>query len=395
MLIDQTTDTLIEETFMDLNWSSRCGDSRYKTDTTFRMEYLAELYDEFIMSSKEALNDAIAPFIRHGFHVDRFRKVNPGTSYFGFQELFNVVCRVKYSEDDFTNPFECSINVVAKQLNNGDIKYCLSIWRPRRLYKREYLDFSHMKRYVIKSVKCNQSLFLNRGFKGGLLNKYNLDCPLVKWSEEGGYGDQICGVLKKTITKTEDENIRTKKSLARKKALSDIKMDEILSMMEEINAEIKPTNLKMLLHLVDGLDHPNSPLNYHIVLSNNPEQNDENLNASDKVPLFSFKYDKQYMESMEPSPRLYSWSELNDPYDSFGNKCLLSLVVTYDCATDDWIAKFIGYIGPRGYDNCKFFKKTFHCEPIKTSNDIDGIRNYILDVILADHSLYKMNEKDS
>ena len=385
MFINKDIDSELQQLIQNKDWSDYCSDPKYKTDSNFKTQYHIELYNKFVTDSEDLIDKILTPFYRNDYVVNRTTNKMSSSWAFDWNSptfLFNLEYDVKFSNDSQTNPFICNIQIKATK-ENGSIKYQWWLKNPERIYIRKYLNSGN-------HVNCNKLLFTNRGFMTDGWQTYRFYKSINEWTDVGCRGDEICKHLKKTISTMKSDYEQIQKDISVKKAQRSIQLDEILNMMEEINAKIKDTNLKFLIDDNGHFDYIDSPIKFDLSLSNNPKQNDENLKIlSDEDIILGDSWRSREKLTDEDYARnkikLYTWHYTSGSY-SYRNRMTIS--ITYNPTNSNWIMKFTGY----NADN-ELFMRLFKCDNCATFTSVDKMGNYILNILLKDHKLYNKMEE--
>lgn len=383
MFINKDIDSEVLQLIQNKDWSDFCEDPKYKTDSNFRTQYHTELFNKFVTDSEDLLDKVLTPFYRNDYVVNRTTNKMSNLWAFDWNSptfLFNLEYDIKFSNDSQTNPFTCALQIKAIK-ENGSIKYQWWLKNPERIYIRSYLNSgSH--------VNCNRKLFTNRGFRHDGWQTYKFNRPISEWSDVGGFGDNICKYLKKTISSMKTDYEQIQKDLSVKKAQRSIQLDEILNMMDEINAKIKDINLKMLIDGDGHFDYIDSPIKFDISFSNNPKQNDENLKILSNEDIIlgdSWRARESLTEEdyEKNKIKLYTWHYTNNSY-----KSRLSISITYNPTNSVWNMKFTEYNA-----DGDLFKKLFKCDCYEQFTSVEKMRDYILNILLKDNNLYNKMEE--
>ena len=386
MFINKDLDKELTELIENKNWSDYFNnDPAYSADPkTFH----TKLYDDITANAEQMINDILAPFYRNNYVV----KLATPTMKNGWwydpkseTSLISIEYNIKFSDDSKTNPFECSIPFSVKK-NGSNVEFEWRIKNPERIYIKRYLHSGN-------HVCCNQKLFTNRGFTSCGWQEYKFFKQLNEWSDEGGFGDNICKYLKKTITTMKTEYEQVQKNIKQKKNELSIQLDDVSCMLEEINAQIKDTKLRAMFDGECSFDYVDSPIKFAITFTNNPEQKDENLYVNNDLDVIlgdrwhNSNEDRKWKQLMDENEiQLYSYGFNRSCY-SYRQRMNIELIYRPNEA-QPWDLKFENW-----NVNDEVFKKLFKSEMVAQFGTIEKVKEYILNVILKDHELYnKMME---
>lgn len=267
--------------------------------------------------------------------------------------------------------------------NGNTLKYEWQLKNPERIYIRKYLNSGN-------HINCNKLLFTNRGFINDGWQIYRFIKPMNEWSDDNGFGDKICKHLKKTICDLKTDYEKIQKDISIKQAERSIQLDEILNMMEEINAKIKDTNLKLLIDGNVSFDYIDAPIKFELTLSNNPNQSDENLRIINDEDIiwgesWRTRQDLTDEELESKKIKMFTWNYTSGSY-SYRNHMNIDIVFKPD--SNNYYMNFNGWNVDK-----TLFDKLFKCSKDKDFTNVESMRDYILNVILKDHDLYKNMEK--
>ena len=271
MFINQEKDKQLQERVFQLNWANYCDDpQKYSADDTYKGQVMTDWYNKLSDEIENYKNKIISPFISHGFYdivADR-----PIWSCYDYpDEVCDLDFKIVYSTNEKTNPFQLNVRIkVKKDDNTNTIKYDWFIEDPCRIYHRRSLNWGD-------KVCCNGQLFTKRGFTKIGYQKYKWYSSLEEWCDVNGKSKEICNKLKLTINKLKAEHEKIQKEVALKKSELSIQSDEVSCMLSSINAKIKDTNVKILFNGNCTFDYIDSPIRFSLIMTNNPEQDDENL----------------------------------------------------------------------------------------------------------------------
>ena len=195
--------------------------------------------------------------------------------------------------------------------------------------------------------------------------------------------------MKKTICDLKTGYEKIQKDISIKQAERSIQLDEILNMMEEINAKIKDTNLKLLIDGNVSFDYIDAPIKFELTLSNNPNQTDENLRIlSDEDIIWGESWrtrqDISDEQLEQQKIKMFTWHYTSGSY-SYRNHMNIDIVFKPD--SNNYYMNFNGWNVDR-----TLFDKLFKCSTDKEFTNVETMRDYILNVILKDHDLYKNME---
>ena len=386
MFINQDVDSELTQLIQNKDWGDFCPDSnKYQNNQEYKKQYHAELYDKITAEGSDFINKVLEPFYRNDYVVNLTTKKMSSAWCFDWNSptfLFALEYDVLFSNDTKTNPFQCNLTI--KGWKNGNtLKYEWQLKNPERIYIRKYLNSGN-------HVNCNKLLFTNRGFISDGWQTYRFVKPLNEWSDNDGFGDKICKHLKKTICDLKTDYEKIQKDISIKQAERSIQLDEILNMMEEINAKIKDTNLKLLIDGNVNFDYIDAPIKFELTLSNNPHQTDENLRIMNDEDIiwgesWRTRQDLTDEELESKKIKMFTWHYTTGSY-SYRNHMNIDIVFKPD--SNNYYMNFNGWNVDR-----TLFDKLFKCSTDKDFTNVESMRDYILNVILKDHELYKNMEK--
>lgn len=386
MFINQDVDSELTQLIQNKDWGDFCPDqNKYQNNQEYKKQYHTELYDRITTEGSEFINKVLEPFYRNDYVVKLTTKKMSNAWCFDWNSptfLFSLEYDVLFSNDSKTNPFQCNLTI--KGWKNGQtLKYEWQLRNPERIYIRKYLNSGN-------HVNCNKLLFTNRGFISDGWQTYRFIKPLNEWTDNNGYGDKICKHLKKTICDLKTDYEKIQKDISIKQAERSIQLDEILNMMEEINAKIKDTNLKLLIDGNFNFDYIDAPIKFELTLSNNPHQTDENLrimNDEDVIWGESWRTRQDITDEQleQQKIKMFTWHYTSGSY-SYRNHMNIDIVFKPD--SNNYYMNFNGWNVDR-----TLFDRLFKCSTDKDFTNVESMRDYILNVILKDHELYKNMEK--
>lgn len=386
MFINQAIDSELTQLIQNKDWGDFCPDpNKYQTNQEYKKQYHTELYDRISTEGSDFINKILEPFYRNDYVVNLTTKKMSNTWCFDWNSptfLFELEYDVLFSNDTKTNPFQCNLTI--KGWKNGNtLKYEWLLKNPERIYIRKYLNSGN-------HINCNKLLFTNRGFISDGWQRYRFIKPLNEWTDINGFGDKICKHLKKTICDLKTDYEKIQKDISIKQAERSIQLDEILNMMEEINAKIKDTNLKLLIDGNVNFDYVDAPIKFELTLSNNPNQTDENLRIINDEDIiwgesWRTRQDLTDEELEKQKIKMFTWHYTSGSY-SYRNHMNIDIVFKPD--SNNYYMNFNGWNVDR-----TLFDKLFKCSTDKDFTNVESMRDYILNVILKDHDLYKNMEK--
>lgn len=386
MFINQDIDSELTQLIQNKNWGDFCPDTnKYQTNQDYKTQYHTELYDKITTEGSEFINKVLEPFYRNDYVVNLTTKKMSNAWCFDWNSptfLFELNYDVLFSNDTKTNPFQCCLTI--KGWKNGNkLKYEWQLKNPERIYIRKYLNSGN-------HVNCNKLLFTNRGFVSDGWQTYRFIKPMNEWTDIKGYGDKICKHLKKTICDLKTDYEKIQKDISIKQAERSIQLDEILNMMEEINAKIQDTNLKLLIDGNFNFDYIDAPIKFELTLSNNPHQTDENLKIMTDEDIiwgesWRTRQDITDEQLENHKIKMFTWNYTSGSY-SYRNHMNIDIVFKPD--SNNYYMNFNGW----NTDNT-LFERLFKCSMDKDFTNVESMRDYILNVIMKDHELYKNMEK--
>lgn len=386
MFINQDVDSELTQLIQNKDWDDFCPDpNKYQTNQEYKKQYHTELYDRITAEGSDFINKVLEPFYRNDYVVNLTTKKMSSAWCFDWNSptfLFELEYDVLFSNDTKTNPFQCCLTIKGCKIGNT-LKYEWQLKNPERIYIRKYLNSGN-------HVNCNKLLFTNRGFISDGWQRYKFIKPLNEWTDLNGFGDKICKHLKKTICDLKTDYEKIQKDISIKQAERSIQLDEILNMMEEINAKIKDTNLKLLIDGNVSFDYIDAPIKFELTLSNNPHQTDENLRILTDEDIiwgesWRTRQDITDEELERQKIKMFTWHYTSGSY-SYRNHMNIDIVFKPD--SNNYYMNFNGWNVDR-----TLFDKLFKCSTDKDFTNVESMRDYILNVILKDHDLYKNMEK--
>ena len=166
-------------------------------------------------------------------------------------------------------------------------------------------------------------------------------------------------------------------------------------MLSDLNKEFKDANVKFLFNGECNFDYVDSPIRFHIVCSNNPDQDDENLYVKEGIDL-SFEdgpwpdgtdeESEEWQKTLESHKmRLFS-EHINPQTGYYKNHITISLVYNPTSPTH-WhyeVSHPISY---------KVIENIIGCKTVFDGGTLDEVKTELIKLFRRDNSLYNTIEE--
>ena len=386
MFINKQLDDDLKKYIDGIDWTDTVPDAdknKYQTDTEFVINYKANLYNKYSVEIEDLINKVTEPFKKKGFIVTLSTK-SMGDWLWSKSDT-NKFCylsyNIKYTNDIKTNPFDMEIRFVAeKNFNKIDLNWF--IYSPRRL------KYKNSLRYACDTY-CNSKLFTTRGFRRYGYQTYKYTGDLIDWYKIEGYADKIIEHLKKTIVDLKTNHDIIQKQVKIKEKIRKIQFDDVYCAVSEINSNIKDINVKLLIQEYYDFDRVDTPIQFHLQLSNNPEQNREDLYVDDHKEILLEDCPQYGMtqQEYEEKKKLAEANKIKLFSYLFGgaqySRSKYRITIKYNGKREKpWSLELYNW----NMTSESF--KILYGEKIEDFVDIDELKNYLLKIIKIDNELY-------
>lgn len=386
MFINKQLDDDLKKYIDGIDWTDTVPDTdknKYQTDTEFVIKYKEDLYNKYSVEIEDLINKVTEPFKKKGFIVALYTK-SMGDWIWSKSDT-NKFCylsyNIKYTNDIKTNPFDMDIRFVAeKNFNKIDLNWF--ICSPRRL------KYKNSLRYACDTY-CNSKLFTTRGFRRYGYQTYKYTGDLIDWYKIDGYADEIIKHLNKSIIELKNKHETIQKQVKIKEKLRKIQFDDVYCAVSEINSNIKDINVKFLIQEYYDFDRVDTPIQFNLQLSNNPEQQREDLYVDDHKEILledvlQYGMSKQEYEEKKKlveanKIKLFSYLFGGAQY----SRSKYRITIKYNGKNEKhWSLDLYNW----NMTSESF--KILYGEQITDFVDIDELKNYLLKIIKIDNELY-------
>lgn len=375
MFINSQIDSDFKTAINDIDWLDLVPETdkeKYKQDPTFNLNFKNEIYNKYSVEIEDFISKICDPLIRNGMIV-KLQNTKMFT-FPSYEMARNRFCELRYtikvSENEKTNSFSADLRFFAEKAQNKVIVYW-EIYGPRRREYRENLNWACTN-------YCNAKLFTSRGFKRVSYQTYLYASKIEDWNKIDGYCDSIIKHLNKTIIDLKNKHEKIQKQINIKEKLRKIQFDDVYSAVYEINAKIKDINAKFIIDEFQEYDKIDSPIQFFLRLTNNPEQNREDLYNDTSKLVF---VDENNFEN-ENKIKLFSHWFGTGPY--YSSKYRIRIRYYNNCEKP-WKLDLYNWCLSEQAFNIIYGKQLIDF------NDIDTLKNYILYIIDLDNKLYNNN----
>ena len=373
MFINKQLDDDLKKYIDGIDWTDTVPDTdknKYQTDTEFVIKYKTDLYNKYSVEIEDLINKVTEPFKKKGFIVTLSTKSM--SDWLWSKSDTNKFCylsyNIKYTNDIKTNPFDMEIRFVAeKNFNKIDLNWF--ICSPRRL------KYKNSLRYACDTY-CNSKLFTTRGFRRYGYQTYKYTGDLIDWYKIDGYADEIIKHLNKSIIELKNK-------------LRKIQFDDVYCAVSEINSNIKDINVKLLIQEYYDFDRVDTPIQFNLQLSNNPEQNREDLYVDDHKEILLEDCPQYGMtqQEYEEKKKLAEANKIKLFSYLFGgaqySRSKYRITIKYNGKNEKhWSLDLYNW----NMTSESF--KILYGEQITDFVDIDELKNYLLKIIKIDNELY-------
>ena len=365
MFINKQLDDDLKKYIDGIDWTDTVPDTdknKYQTDTEFVIKYKTDLYNKYSVEIEDLINKVTEPFKKKGFIVTLSTKSM--SDWLWSKSDTNKFCylsyNIKYTNDIKTNPFDMEIRFVAeKNFNKIDLNWF--ICSPRRL------KYKNSLRYACDTY-CNSKLFTTRGFRRYGYQTYKYTGDLIDWYKIDGYADEIIKHLNKSIIELKNN---------------------VYCAVSEINSNIKDINVKLLIQEYYDFDRVDTPIQFNLQLSNNPEQNREDLYVDDHKEILLEDCPQYGMtqQEYEEKKKLAEANKIKLFSYLFGgaqySRSKYRITIKYNGKNEKhWSLDLYNW----NMTSESF--KILYGEQITDFVDIDELKNYLLKIIKIDNELY-------